>query len=159
MKLRSISRAIPIRPALISSWCPFPAAALLCRCLNLSGSTGGGARRDCPVRPRQRREERCAVRSERTFRSRHALCMAAAAAVRFNEGMSEFYGWLIERGKFHKVALIAVMRKPAVLVSTLLRGRRTWKKRNPSASRTQPGVPGCALDQPLRRPAATAPAS
>ncbi len=65
-----------------------------------------------------------------------------------------FYGRLTERGKCHKVALVAVMRKPAVPVNTLLRNRRGWKP-DPSAS----GTPGCAPDQPIRQPAAAAPTS
>ncbi len=47
-------------------------------------------------------------------------------AVRFNKDMSAFYDRLTERGKCHKVALTAVMRKPAVLANTLLRERRGW---------------------------------
>ncbi len=72
-----------------------------------------------------------------------------------NKDMSEFYSRLTERGKCHKVALTAVMRKPAVLVNKLLRERRGWEKHAPSAS----GRPNCAPDLPIRRPAVTAPAS
>ena len=60
------------------------------------------------------------------FRLRRVLYMAAAAAMRFNKDMLEFYGRLTGRGKCHKVALVAVMRKPAVLANKLLRERRGW---------------------------------
>ncbi len=58
------------------------------------------------------------------FRPRRALYMAALTAVRFNKDMSAFYDRLTGRGKCHKVALVAVMRKLAVLANTLLRERR-----------------------------------
>ncbi len=88
-------------------------------------------------------------------RPRRALFMAALTAVRFNKDMSEFYSRLTGRGKCHKVALTAVMRKLAVLVNKLLRERRGWEKHAPSAS----GRPSCAPDLPIRRPAVAAPAS
>ncbi len=88
------------------------------------------------------------------FRPRRALYMAALTAVRFNKDMSELYDRLTGRGKCHKIALTAVMRKLAVLANTLLRERRFWEKHAPSAS----GRPSCAPERPIRRPAA-APAS
>ncbi len=89
------------------------------------------------------------------FRPRRALYMAATAAVRFNKDMSELYDRLTERGKCHKVALIAVMRKLVILANTLLRERRVWEEHAPSAS----GRPSCPPERPIRRPAAAAPAS
>ncbi len=89
------------------------------------------------------------------FRPRRALCMAALTAVRFNKDMSAFYDRLTGRGKCHKVALVAVMRKLAVLANTLLRERRVWEKHAPSAS----ARPSCPPERPIRRPAAAAPAS
>ncbi len=89
------------------------------------------------------------------FRPRRALCMAATAAMRFNKDMFELYDRLTERGKCHKVALVAVMRKLVILANTLLRERRVWEEHAPSAS----ARPSCPLDRPIRRPAAAAPAS
>ncbi len=89
------------------------------------------------------------------FRPRRALYMAALTAVRFNKDMSAFYDRLTGRGKCHKVALVAVMRKLAVLANKLLRERRGWEKHAPSAS----ARPGCAPERPIRRPATAAAAS
>ncbi len=57
-------------------------------------------------------------------RPRDVLYMAAMAACRFNPEMAEFYGRLRERGKQHKVAATAVMRKLVVTTNALLRDRR-----------------------------------
>lgn len=62
-------------------------------------------------------------------RPRDVLYMAAMAASTYNPEMAEFYGRLIERGKCHKVAVTAVMRKLIVTANALLRDRRTWEDR------------------------------
>ena len=46
-----------------------------------------------------------------------------------NPEMSAFYGRLKEKGKSHKVALIAVMRKLVVTAHVLLRDGRAWEDR------------------------------
>ncbi len=50
--------------------------------------------------------------------------MAAMAAVRWNPDSQACYNRLTRRGKPHKVALVAVMRKLAGLLDTLLRKDR-----------------------------------
>ena len=62
-------------------------------------------------------------------RPRDVLYMAAMAACMFNPEMGEFYGRLVERGKPHKVAVTAVMRKLVVTANALLRDRRMWEDR------------------------------
>ena len=44
-------------------------------------------------------------------------------------GKSWFCGLLKERGKIHKVAVTAVMRKLIVTANALLRDRRAWEDR------------------------------
>ena len=62
-------------------------------------------------------------------RPRDVLYMAAMAACMFNPEMAAFYGRLRERGKVHKVAVTAVMRKLVVTANALLRDRRMWEDR------------------------------
>ena len=62
-------------------------------------------------------------------RPRDVLYMAAMAACTFNPEMAAFYGRLVERGKPHKVAVTAVMRKLVVTANALLRDRRMWEDR------------------------------
>ncbi len=62
-------------------------------------------------------------------RPRDVLYMAAMAACLFNSELAEFYGRLVERGKCHKVAVTAVMRKLIVTANALLRDRRMWDDR------------------------------
>ena len=62
-------------------------------------------------------------------RPRDVLYMAAMAACMHNAEMAEFYGRLVERGKCHKVAVTAVMRKLIVTANALLRDRRIWEDR------------------------------
>ena len=59
--------------------------------------------------------------------------MAAMAAAQFNPDMKEAYARLRERGKCHKVALVAVMRKLVVTANALLRDRRVWEDRSAAA--------------------------
>lgn len=62
-------------------------------------------------------------------RPRDVLYMAAMAACIHNAELAEFHGRLRERGKVHKVAVTAVMRKLVVTANALLRDRRTWEDR------------------------------
>ena len=55
--------------------------------------------------------------------------MAAMAACMFNPEMAAFYDRLRKRGKVHKVAVTAVMRKLIVTANALLRDRRMWEDR------------------------------
>ena len=55
---------------------------------------------------------------------RDCLYMAALAAARSNPGFRAFYQRLAAKGKPHKVALTAVMRKLIVLANTLIRENR-----------------------------------
>ena len=61
-------------------------------------------------------------------------CTAAMAACMFNSEMARFYRRLVERGKPHKVAVTAVMRKLTVTANALLRGRRMWEDRTADAA-------------------------
>ena len=72
--------------------------------------------------------------------------MAAMAACMHNTEMAEFYRRLVERGKRHKAAVTAVMRKLIVTANALLRDRRMWE------DRTEATVATCRPDGP--RPAA-----
>ena len=62
---------------------------------------------------------------------RHLLFMAATTIVRCNPAMREFFQRLRDRGKPHKVAMVAVMRKLIVLVNTLLREDRLYQPQPP----------------------------
>ncbi len=65
-------------------------------------------------------------------RPRDVLYMAALSAKSHNPQMIALYQRLRERGKHHKVALVAVMRKLIVTANALLRDRRTWSERAPA---------------------------
>ena len=67
-------------------------------------------------------------------RPRDVLYMAAMAACMHNAEMAEFHGRLVERGKPHRVAVTAVMRKLIVTANVLLRDRRMWEDRTADAS-------------------------
>ena len=62
-------------------------------------------------------------------RPRDVLYMAAMAACMHNPEMAEFHRRLTEKGKCHKVAVTAVMRKLIVTANALLRDRRMWEDR------------------------------
>ena len=64
-------------------------------------------------------------------RPRDVLFMAAMTAMAWNPDMKALYGRLRERGKHHKVALVAVMRKLIVIANALLRDGRMWSERAP----------------------------
>ena len=60
------------------------------------------------------------------FTPRRILYMAATTAIQRNPDIKRTYEQLIAKGKEHKVALVAVMRKLVVLADALLRADRTW---------------------------------
>ncbi len=62
---------------------------------------------------------------------RHVLYMAATSAIRWNPASQACHDRLTQRGKPHKVALVAVMRKLAALLDTLLREDRLWQPEPP----------------------------
>ena len=68
-------------------------------------------------------------------RPRDVVYMAALSASRCAPDMRELYQRLRERGKPHRVALVAVMRRLVVTANALLRDRRMWEDRTavPSA--------------------------
>ena len=65
-------------------------------------------------------------------RPRDLLHMAAMSAMAWNPDMKATYERLRARGKGHKVAIVAVMRRMIVLANALLRDRRTWTERAPA---------------------------
>jgi len=67
-------------------------------------------------------------------RPRDVLYMAAMSATLFNPEMKALYGRLRERGKHHKVAVVAVMRRLVVTANVLLRDRRMWEDRTAPAA-------------------------
>jgi len=60
-------------------------------------------------------------------RVREALYMGALIASRFNPAIKEFYERLVEAGKPKKVALVACMRKPLIILNALMRERTPWR--------------------------------
>ncbi len=64
--------------------------------------------------------------------SRRLLYMAALTAVRSEPSYQACYRRLVARGKPHKVALVAVMRRLAGLLDTLLREDRLWQAQPPA---------------------------
>jgi len=61
-------------------------------------------------------------------------CMAAMTACTSDPGMAEFYGRLRERGKHHRVAVVAVMGGPVVTANVPRRDRRMWEDRTVPAA-------------------------
>ena len=61
------------------------------------------------------------------FRVRNALFMGATSAIRFNPVIKAFYERLTQRGKPHKVALVACMRKMLTILNTMARTRQPWQ--------------------------------
>ncbi len=57
---------------------------------------------------------------------RAALYMAALVATRFNPVIKAFYARLLSVGKPKKVALTAGMRKPLVILNSMVRHHREW---------------------------------
>lgn len=60
-------------------------------------------------------------------RVRNALFMAALTAIRFNPVIKPFYKNLTARGKPHKVALVACMRKMLTILNTMVRTQQPWQ--------------------------------
>lgn len=59
-------------------------------------------------------------------RVRTMLYMAATSAIRFNPVIREFYQHLISRGKPHKVAMVACMRKMLTILNAMVRESTPW---------------------------------
>lgn len=57
---------------------------------------------------------------------RHMLYMAATTAIRFNPVIKAFYERLIARGKPHKVAMVACMRKMLTILNAMARTHTPW---------------------------------
>lgn len=66
-------------------------------------------------------------------RVRSMLYMAALTAHRFNPVIKEFYQRLVAKGKPHKVALTACMRKLLSIVNLMVRNQTVWKTDSVSA--------------------------
>ena len=64
-------------------------------------------------------------------RPRDTLFMAATSAIQWNPDMKAIYDRLTARGKKHKVALVAVMRKLIILANVLLHNGRKWAPHAP----------------------------
>ena len=60
--------------------------------------------------------------------------MAAMTATKHNSYMNRLYQSLVEKGKPHRVALVAVMRKMIMLANVLLRDDRKWSALAPAQS-------------------------
>ena len=73
---------------------------------------------------------------------RNTLFMAATSAIKFNPDMKSFYDQLIGRGKAHKVALTAVMRKLVILANVLVHDDQEG---SPTAPEVESGAGAPAL--------------
>lgn len=58
---------------------------------------------------------------------RRVLFMAAFSASRFNPALRAFYQRLVAKGKTHKQALTACMRKLLVLLNSMMKTRQPWR--------------------------------
>ena len=63
---------------------------------------------------------------------RNSLFMAAMTASMYNAEMKQLYERLTEKGKPHKVAVVAVMRKLIILANVLVRDDREWAPSAPA---------------------------
>jgi transposase len=61
------------------------------------------------------------------------LYMATLTAIRFNAVIKEFYHRLVRKGKPHKVALTACMRKLLSIINLMVRNQTVWKTDEVSA--------------------------
>jgi transposase len=61
------------------------------------------------------------------------LYMATLTAIRFNAVIKEFYQRLVRKGKPHKVALTACMRKLLSIINLMVRNQTVWKTDSVSA--------------------------
>jgi transposase len=59
-------------------------------------------------------------------RIRTLLYMAATSAIRWNPVIRTFYEQLKERGKPHKVAMVACMRKMLTILNAMVRDGTAW---------------------------------
>ena len=66
-------------------------------------------------------------------RVRSMLYMAALTALRFNPVIKDFYQRLVGKGKPHKVALTACMRKLLSIINLMVRNQTVWKTDSVSA--------------------------
>jgi transposase len=66
-------------------------------------------------------------------RVRSMLYMAGLTAIRFNPVIKEFYQRLVGKGKPHKVALTACMRKLLSIINLMVRNQTVWKTDEVSA--------------------------
>jgi transposase len=57
---------------------------------------------------------------------RHVLYMAATTAIRRNPVIKDFYERLVARGKPHKVAIVACMRKMVTILNAMARNNTPW---------------------------------
>jgi transposase len=57
---------------------------------------------------------------------RHMLYMATTTAIRVNPVIKAFYEQLIARGKPHKVAVVACMRKILIILNAMVRSNTPW---------------------------------
>ena len=62
---------------------------------------------------------------------RNVLYMAAMSATRCNHDLKTFHDRLINNGKKPKIAIVAVMRKPVILLNALIRDNRNWTPETP----------------------------
>lgn len=66
-------------------------------------------------------------------RVRSMLYMATFTAMRFNPVIKEFYQRLVAKGKPHKVAITACMRKLLSIINLMVRNQTLWRKDSVSA--------------------------
>jgi transposase len=66
-------------------------------------------------------------------RVRSLLYMAALTAMRFNPVIKEFYQRLVAKGKPHKVAITACMRKLLSIINLMVRNQTLWRNESVSA--------------------------
>ncbi|GEM49665.1 IS110 family transposase [Deinococcus cellulosilyticus NBRC 106333 = KACC 11606] len=57
------------------------------------------------------------------------LYMAALSATRHNQVIQAFYLRLVQKGKSHKLALVACMRKMLVMANAMLKNGQPWNSR------------------------------
>jgi transposase len=65
---------------------------------------------------------------------RRVLYMAATSAIRWNPVIKPFYAKLVQRGKPHKVALVACMRKILGILNAMARTNTPWNPNIPLAN-------------------------
>ena len=124
--LRSIPGVGPVTAAALMCWVPEPGTIGNRQAAALAGV----APHPCDSGDRTGRRS---VRAGRR-RPRRVLYMAAMAAAKYNAPLAAFHRRLVERGKPHKVAIVAVMRKLVVLANTPRRERRGREDRGPATA-------------------------